>query len=174
MTLRLSSALLLASGFLPVHCVAAQAADPSPDDAPQAWQGQMQCGVSWTNPADDARRWTFALDSDSTNFRLWVADHARAGDPKPFTGNETRELKPRKAKLEISGLGGGEVEVNSMPAPDGIVWHDITLGHVEKLDALPDRFTLTLAIEGGPPRALEMRDFGAARAYLKRCLADAG
>ena len=160
------SALLAAACLLPSH-VLAQANRSSG----HAWQGQMQCGVSWSDPAEQSRTWTFEVASDTTNLRLRIVDQRTQGDPAPLADGETRTLTPRKARLEIAGLGASNVEVDSLPMSGGKVLHEAVLGHVEALDALPDRFTLSLAIDGATSRKLEFGDFGAARAYLKRCLA---
>lgn len=160
------------AAFLVPLLGAAQAADvPDAEPAGPAWRGQRQCSTAWTDPADEARGLTLSTESDSTNLKLWFSDHPRAGDPPPATSGETLELAPRKAIMTVSGLGAGPVEVNSLPTGDNMVLHDVTLGHVEKLDALPDRFTVTLAIGDAPPMTMEVREFSAARVYLKSCLA---
>ena len=157
---------LLAAALTPILALAAQPADGA--DAP--WSGRMQCSVTWTDPAETDRAWTLAVDSDSNNMKLAIAARARPGDPEPLAKDETRELTPRKAKLEIAGLGGGEVEVTSLAIGHERMWHDIGLGHVENLDKFPAAFALTLTFERAPPMTTEMRDFDGARAYLKRCL----
>lgn len=163
------------AAFLVPLLTATQAADvPDSEPAGSAWHGSMQCATAWTDPADEARELTLSTWTEMNNIKLSFLDHARAGDPPPFTGAETRELVPRKAQLAISGIGSGAVEVNSLPAGDGKVVHDITLGHVEKLDALPDRFTVTLTIGDAAPMTMAVRDFSAARTYLKTCLAPTG
>lgn len=142
-----------------------------PDDmAAPPWQGQMQCSVTWTDPDDAERQWVFSVTSDTTNIDLALSDRARPGDPKPLANGETRDLVPRKAKLEIIGFGGGEIEVTSYPMAEGRMWHDIGLGHVENLDKFPAVFTMKLTLGDTPARALEMRDFDRARTYLKRCI----
>ncbi len=88
-----------------------------------------------------------SVASDTSNMKLAISDRARAGDPKPLAGDETRELKPRKAKLAITGIGDGEVEVTSYPIGEGRMWHDVPFGHVENLDKFPADLTLTLTIE---------------------------
>ncbi|HEY0596567.1 hypothetical protein [Sphingopyxis sp.] len=158
--------LLPAAALTPLLILAAQPVDSA--DPP--WSGQMQCGVTWTDPADAERSWMLSVASDTNNMKLAISDRARAGDPKPLAKDETRELKPRKAKLAITGIGDGEVEVTSYPIDEGRMWHDVPFGHVENLDKLPADFTLTLTIGGGVPMTMEMRDFAGARAYLKRCL----
>lgn len=171
MTLRLTFALLFAVAAAPPSTAAAQITDaPTDTDAP-AWQGQMQCAVTWTDPADAERAWLLSVSSDTSNMKLALSDRTRPGDPAPLKKDETRELKPRKAKLEIAGLGGGEVEVTSYPIGEGRMWHDIGLGHVENLDKLPADPTLVLTFDGAKPLNMAMRDFDRARAYLKRCLA---
>ncbi|MGH6634484.1 hypothetical protein [Sphingopyxis sp.] len=130
----------------------------------------MQCSVTWADPADAQRAWMLSVASDTSNMKLAISDRARAGDLKPLAKDETRELKPRKAKLAITGIGDGEVEVTSYPIDEGRTWHDVPLGHVENLDKFPAVFTLTLTVGGAAPMTMEMRDFDGARAYLKRCL----
>lgn len=163
-------ALLPLAAILPLLAAAAVQPAEAPDASAPPWTGQMQCSVTWTDPADAERQWMFAVASDSSNLKLALSDRARAGDPLPLAKDETRDLAPRKAKLEISGLGSGEVDITSLPLGDGRMWHDIPLGHAEKLDELPARFTLVLTIGDAAPRSIEMRDFAAARAYLQRCL----
>lgn len=155
----------------PLLILAAQPVETFADSADPPWSGQMQCGVTWTDRDEAERSWTLSVASDTSNMRLAISARARAGDPKPPAKDETRELKPRKAKLAITGIGDGEVEVTSYPVDEGRMWHDVPLGHVENLDKFPDAFSLTLAIENTAPMTMEMRDFGGARAYLKRCLA---
>lgn len=157
---------LSAPALMPFLMLAAQPGDAA--DSP--WRGQMQCTVTWndTGGMDDA--WTLAVASDTNNIKLAIAARAMAGDPKPLAKDETRELKPRKAKLEIAGMGGGEVEVTSFAIGEHRMWHDIPLGHVENLDKFPADFVLTLSFENAAPMTVEMRDFVSARAYLKRCL----
>lgn len=157
------------AAFASLLLAATQPADVTGAPAP-AWRGQMQCGATWTDPADETREWTMSVGSDTSNIRLNIAGPALRGDPRPLGANETRELAPRKAKLEIPGVGGGEVEVTSVPAEAGRIWHDIALGHVEKLDDFPDRLALVLTIEGAAPLRIDMTGFAAARTYLKRCL----
>lgn len=159
------SALLAAACLLPSHVLA-----QTNRSGGHAWQGQMQCGVSWSGPADHSRTWTFEVASDTTNLRLRIVDQRAQGDPAPLADGETRTLTPRKARLEIAGLGASDIEVDSLPMSGGKVLHEAALGHVEALDALPDRFTISLAIDGAASRRLEFADFVAARAYLKRCL----
>lgn len=130
----------------------------------------MQCGVTWTDPADAERSWMLSVASDTSNMKLAISDRARAGDPEPPERDESRELKPREAKLAITGIGDGKVEVTSYPIGEGRMWHDIALGHVENLDKFPADPMLTLSIGGAAPMTIEMRDFGGARAYLQRCL----
>ncbi|HET6524700.1 hypothetical protein [Sphingopyxis sp.] len=149
--------------FLLVATQPAEAADPP-------WSGQMQCAVTWTDPADAERSWMFAVASDTSNMKLAISDRARAGDPKPLEKDESRELKPRKARLAVTGIGDGEVEVTSYPIGEDRMWHDVALGHVENLDKFPAQFTLALTVEKAAPMKMEMRDFDGARAYLKRCL----
>ncbi len=158
--------LLSATALLPLLTLAAQPGDTA--DPP--WRGQMQCTVTWndTGGMDDA--WTLAVASDTNNMKLAIAARATAADPKPLAKDETRELKPRKAKLEIAGMGGGEVEVTSFAIGENRMWHDIPLGHVENLDKFPADFALTLSFENVAPMTMKMRDFAAARTYLKRCL----
>jgi hypothetical protein len=170
MTLRRAATIFAA---LLLAAVPPANAQDSEADAP-AWRGQMQCVVKWTDPAEKEREWTFWVESDTTNMKLGITAPVRPGDPPPLAKGESRELMPRKAHLEISGLGDGETEATSYPSGDGRMWHDIALGHVEKLDQLPDRFTMTLTIEGTAPLTIEMRDFAAARTYLKRCRDPAG
>lgn len=159
--------LLPAPALLPLLMLAAQPAE-TPADPP--WSGQMQCGVTWTDPADAERSWTLSIASDTSNMKLAISDRARVGDPKPLAKDESRELKPRKAKLAITGIGDGDVEVTSYPIGEGRMWHDVPLGHVENLDKFPADFTMTLTIGGAAPMNMEIRDFIGARAYLKRCL----
>lgn len=164
----------IAAFLVPLLTMAQTAGVPDSEPGAPAWHGSMQCATAWTDPADEARELTLSTWTEMNNIKLSFLDHARAGDPPPFTGGETRELVPRKAQLAISGLGAGPVEVNSLPAGDGKVLHDITLGHVEKLDDLPDRFTVTLTIGDAAPMAMAVREFSAARTYLKNCLARTG
>lgn len=171
MTLRLTSALLFAVAATPPSTAAAQITDASTDPDASAWQGEMQCAVTWTDPADAERAWLLSVTSDTSNMKLAISDRTRPGDPAPLARGETRELKPRKAKLEVSGIGGGEVEVTSYPIDEGRMWHDISLGHVENLDKLPADPTLVLTFQDAKPLRVEMRDFDRARTYLKRCLA---
>lgn len=131
----------------------------------------MQCGVSWSDPAEDSRTWTFEVASDTTNLKLRIVAQRVQGDPAPLADGETRTLTPRKARLEVAGLGASDIEVDSLPMSGGKVLHEAVLGHVEALDALPDRFTISVAIDGAASRKLEFTDFVTARAYLKRCLA---
>ncbi len=159
--------LLPAPALLPFLMLADQ---PPEMPAEMPWSGQMQCGVTWTDPADAERSWVLSVASDTSNMKLAISDRARAGDPKPLEKGETREFKPRKAKLAITGIGDGEVEVTSYPIGEGRIWYDVPLGHVENLDKFPAVFTLTLTIGSTMPMKMEMRDFGGARAYLKRCL----
>jgi hypothetical protein len=159
--------LLPAAALAPLLVLAAQ---PPADGADPLWTGQMQCGVTWTDPADPERSWMLSVASDTSNMKLAISDRPRAGDPKPLAKDETRELKPRKAKLAITGIGDGEIEVTSYPIDEGRMWHDVPLGHVENLDKFAADFTLTLTIARTAPMTMEMRDFGGARAYLKRCL----
>lgn len=158
--------LLSATALLPLLMLAAQ----SGDSADSPWRGKMQCTVTWkdTGGIDDA--WTLAVASDTNNMTLAIAARATAADPKPLAKDETRELEPRKAKLEIEGIGGSEVEVTSFAIGEDRMWHDIPLGHVENLDKFPADFALTLSFENAAPMDVEMRDFVGARAYLKRCL----
>lgn len=158
---------VLIAAMLPHQTAAAQTADA--DSA--AWQGQMQCAVTWTDPDDEEHRWLLSVASDTSNMKLAISNRARPGDPAPLAKDETRELKPRKARLEISGLGGGEVEVTSYPVGEGRMWHDVGLGHVENLDKLSADPTFILTFDGGAPMRMQMRDFDGARTYLKRCLA---
>ena len=161
---------LSAAALVPLLIIAQLADMPDTDAAGPPWSGQMQCGVTWTDPADKERDWMVSVASDTTNMKLAISDRARAGDPKPLEKDETRDLSPRKARLEIAGLGGGEVEVTSYPIGEGRIWHDIGLGHVEGLDKFPADPTLILTIGASSPMRIEMRDFAGARAYLKRCL----
>lgn len=158
--------LLPTAALMSLLMLAAQPADGG--DPP--WSGEMQCAVTWTDPADAERSWMLSVGSDTSNMKLAISDRARSSDPKPLEKGETRALEPRKAKLAITGIGDGEVEVTSYPIDEGRMWHDVGLGHVENLDKLPADFTLTLSIEKAAPMTMEMRDFAGARAYLKRCL----
>lgn len=163
--------ILVPAVFLtPLLILAAQPAETAADGADLPWSGQMQCSVTWTDLADAERAWMLSVASDTSNMKLAISDRARAGDPKPLAKDETRELKSRKAKLAITGIGDGDVEVTSYPIDQGRMWHDVPLGHVENLDKFAADFTLTLTLGGGAPMTMEMRDFAGARAYLKRCL----
>ena len=155
-----------ATALMPLLMLAAQPGDTA--DPP--WRGKMQCTVTWndTGGMDDA--WTLAVASDTNNMNVAIAARARASDPKPLAKDETRELEPRKAKLEIAGMGGGEVEVTSFAIGEDRMWHNVPLGHVENLDQFPADFALSLTFENTAPMEVEMRDFVGARAYLKRCL----
>lgn len=145
------------------------AAEPGGSAAPP-WRGKMQCTVTWkdTGGIDDA--WTLAVASDTNNMTLAIAARATARDPKPLAKDETRELEPRKARLDIAGMGGRAVEVTSFAIGQDRMWHDVPLGHVENLDKFPADFAVTLTFENAAPMEVEMRDFVGARAYLKRCL----
>ncbi len=99
-----------ATAIMPFLMLSAEPAD-SPDPP---WTGQMQCGVTWTDPADPERSWMFSVASDTNNMKLAISDRARAGDPKPLVRDERRELEARKAKLAITGIGDGEVEVDEL------------------------------------------------------------
>ena len=155
-----------ATALMPLLMLASQSGEPA--DPP--WRGKMQCTVTWndTGGMDDA--WTLAVASDTNNMNVAIAARARASDPKPLAKDETRELEPRKAKLEIAGMGGGEVEVTSFAIGEDRMWHNVPLGHVENLDKFPADFALSLTFENTAPMEVEMRDFVGARAYLKRCL----
>lgn len=155
-----------ATALMPLLMLASQSGDP----AAPPWRGKMQCTVTWndTGGMDDA--WTLAVASDTNNMNVAIAARARASDPKPLAKDETRELEPRKAKLEIAGMGGGEVEVTSFAIGEDRMWHNVPLGHVENLDKFPADFALSLTFENTAPMEVEMRDFVGARAYLKRCL----
>lgn len=163
--------ILPAAAFNSFLFMAIQAAGIAEGESVGApWSGQMQCSVTWTDPADTERQWTFSVASDSTNMKLAISDRRRRGDPQVPAKGETRELAPRKARLEIPSVGSSDVEVTSLPFGVDRVWHEITLGHWEKLDELPARFTLALSIGDAPSMSIEMRNFDGARAYLKHCL----
>lgn len=163
MTLRLAALFALLAAIAPPAFAS--------DDIDPSWTGQMQCGVTWQDPKDKDRAWMLSVASDTSNMKLGISDRARRGDPAPPAKDEIRELAPRKAKLEVAGVGGGEVEVTSYPIGEDRMWHDIPLGHVEALDKLPIPLTLTLTVGDAVPMTIEMRDFEGARTYLKRCLA---
>ena len=159
--------LLPTAALAPLLILAAQ---PAGTPAGPPWTGKMLCTVNWTDPAVSNRKWTLGVASDSSTMTLAIYDRAQPGDPKPLARDETRELAPRKAKIEVTGIGASAVEVTSFAIGEDRIWHDVPLGHVENLDKFPAAFVLTLAIENAAPMRVEMRDFGDARVYLKRCL----
>jgi hypothetical protein len=155
-----------ATALMPLLMLAPQPGDPA--GAP--WRGKMQCTVTWKDSGGIDDAWTLAVASDTNNMALAIAARATARDPKPLAKDETRELEPRKAKLDIAGMGGREVEVTSFAIGQDRMWHDVPLGHVENLDKFPAVVVVTLTFENAAPMEVEMRDFVGARAYLKRCL----